>query len=287
MRVASIIRARLKELGLGQKGLAEAAEVTESYISQLLSGKKLPPAPERTDIYPKMDNFLRFPPDELASLARAERLDRLKLRLEGPPEPLLKDVRELILQKCAPRKEDEIRAIFEQQPFGELERFVTRRLLDVVSRVARAELDNESWLREVAELSGDSYAQLRVAILEFLDTDIYNLSSDNCASFLDPLIASWDIDLETFNMEILLNQRLVPGHLKRFVFEQTQPEGIRDEEPGLTEFLSDPSLSGDITADELAFLRRLKFDGKHPSPLYYYRELQNLRDPLHFRPAPQ
>jgi len=28
----------------------------------------------------------------------------------------------------------------------------------------------------------------------------------------------------------------------------------------------------------------LRFKGKRPTPLYYYRELQNLRDPLHFAP---
>ncbi|MGB6718099.1 MAG: hypothetical protein WBE47_14215, partial [Candidatus Acidiferrales bacterium] len=28
---------------------------------------------------------------------------------------------------------------------------------------------------------------------------------------------------------------------------------------------------------------RLRFKGKHPTALYYYRELQNLRDPLSFR----
>jgi hypothetical protein len=27
----------------------------------------------------------------------------------------------------------------------------------------------------------------------------------------------------------------------------------------------------------------LRFKEKRPGPLYYYRELQNLRDPLHFR----
>jgi len=44
-------------------------------------------------------------------------------------------------------------------------------------------------------------------------------------------------------------------------------------------------LSATATAEELAFLKRLKFKGKRPTPLYYYRELQNLRDPLHFRTA--
>ena len=39
MDVGSVIRGRLAELGLEQKDLAAAAEVTESYISQLLSRK--------------------------------------------------------------------------------------------------------------------------------------------------------------------------------------------------------------------------------------------------------
>ena len=45
-----IVRQRLKEIGTEQRDLAAAAEVTESYISQLMTGKKPPPAPERTDI---------------------------------------------------------------------------------------------------------------------------------------------------------------------------------------------------------------------------------------------
>jgi hypothetical protein len=29
-------------------------------------------------------------------------------------------------------------------------------------------------------------------------------------------------------------------------------------------------------------LKTLRFQMRRPAPLYYYRELQNLRDPLHF-----
>jgi hypothetical protein len=53
-------------------------------------------------------------------------------------------------------------------------------------------------------------------------------------------------------------------------------------EPGLKEFLGDSSLSGTATEEEVAFLRKLTFKDRRPTPLYYYRELQNLRDPLHF-----
>jgi hypothetical protein len=55
-------------------------------------------------------------------------------------------------------------------------------------------------------------------------------------------------------------------------------------EPGLKEFLGDAKLSAGITEREIAFLKSLSLDGKRPSVLYYYREMQNLRDPLNFLP---
>ena len=61
MDVCVVIKQRLEELGLEQRDLAAAAEVTESYISQLLTGKKLTPEPSRTDIYEKMGKFLKVP----------------------------------------------------------------------------------------------------------------------------------------------------------------------------------------------------------------------------------
>jgi transcriptional regulator with XRE-family HTH domain len=280
--VCLVIKQRLEELGLEQRQLAAAAEVTESYISQLLTRKKLPPAPGRTDIYDKMGEFLKLPSGRLSKLAEHQRKEELKRSLEDPPAPLFKEVRELILRKCAPNKEKQIRAIFEKQPFSELERLVTQKLLDVVKGVAKEELESESWLHLVARVSGQSYEQMRVIILEFLDTDVFSVSVENCVSFLEPLIESWDIDLATFAVEIVLNRRLAPGHPKKFEFVETDPDQPQ-EELGLKEFLGDPSLSGDATAEEIDFLKRLRFKGKRPTPLYYYRELQNLRDPLHFR----
>jgi hypothetical protein len=111
------------------------------------------------------------------------------------------------------------------------------------------------------------------------------VSVENCVSFLDPLIESWDIDLLTFAMEIVLNRRLAPGDPKRFEFVEKEAEEPSEGEPGLKEFLRDPSLSGDATEEEIEFLERLRLRGKRPTPLYYYRELQNLRDPLNFSDA--
>jgi transcriptional regulator with XRE-family HTH domain len=280
--VSLVIRQRLEEFGLDQRELAQAAEVTESYISQLLTRRKAPPAPNRTDIYEKMDKLLKLPIGELARLAGVQRKEELKRELAEEPAPLFHEVRELILRKCHPNKEAHLRAIFEQQPFGELERLVTKQLLGVVKGVAKEELENEYWLRMVAELGGRSYQEMRVIVLQFLDTDIFHLSRENCVAFLDPLIESWDIDLATFALDIVLNPRVVSGHVRRFEFIERESVEVFVEEPGLREFLEDPALSGTATEEEVTFLKRLKFRGKRPTALYYYRELQNLRDPLHF-----
>jgi transcriptional regulator with XRE-family HTH domain len=282
--VCLVIKERLQILGVGQKDLAAAAEVTESYISQLLTRKKLPPAPDRTDIYEKMGKYLNLSSGTLAKLADLQRRETFKRNFADPPAPLFHEVRELVIRKCTPEKQQQIRAIFEKQPFGELERLVTQKLLDVIKKVAREELKSDKWLRAVARLSGRSYKQMRVVILEFLDTDVFHVSLENCVSFLDPLIDSWDIDLSGFAMQVVLNRRLAPGHPKRFEFVETEPDQPFGGELGLNEFLQNASLSGNMTQEEIEFLKRLRFKGRRPTPLYYYRELQNLRDPLHFAP---
>jgi transcriptional regulator with XRE-family HTH domain len=282
--VSLVIKQRLEELHLEQRDLAAAANVTDSYISQLLTRKKLPPASDRTDIYARMEKFLKLPSGKISKLADHERKEELKKSLGDPPTPLLKEVRELILRKCAPEKEKQVRAIFEKQPFGELERLVIQKLLDVVKNVAKEELESENWLRLVARLVGRSYEHMRVIVLEFLDTDVFNVSVQDCDSFLDPLIESWDIDLATFAMKVVLNRRLAPGGPRKFEFVEREAEWS-EEEPGFKRFLRDRVLSSDATEEEIAFLKRLRFNGKRPTALYYYRELQNLRDPLHFRSA--
>jgi transcriptional regulator with XRE-family HTH domain len=282
MDVPLVLRHRLKELGLVQRDLAAAAHVTESYVSQLLSGKKAPPAPDRTDIYGKMESFLKLPSGDLSKLANLQLIEALRWKLGDPPEPLFREVRALILRKCDLEKSKQIRAIFEKEPFGELERLVTQKLLDVVKGVAKKELDREDWLREVARLSRRSYEQTRVTILEFLDTDIFYVSTEDSVSFLEPLIESWDIDVETFDMAIVLNPSMTSEHVKRLAFVEKKPEQPFEEEPGLNEFLHDTFLSGDTTKEEVEFLKGLRFKTKRPTSLYYYRELQNLRDPLHF-----
>jgi hypothetical protein len=68
----------------------------------------------------------------------------------------------------------------------------------------------------------------------------------------------------------------------RFQYAEASALPGAEEEPGFKEFLRNPGMSGDASDEELAFLKSLKFHRLRPSALYYYRELQSLRDPLHF-----
>jgi len=158
MDISSVIRHRLEELGIGQRDLAVAAEVTESYISQLLAKKKTPPAPDRTDLYEKLAKVLKLPAKELSRLADTQRREELKRRVLDPPRPLFQEFRRLILRKCLGAKRKQITNIFEREPFGEFERFVTQKLLDVAKRVAKEELEDENWIHRV---SGSGQAELR------------------------------------------------------------------------------------------------------------------------------
>ncbi len=283
MNIAGLIKRRLEELGCEQKDLAAAAQVTESYISQLLTGKKSLPAHNRSDIYGKIGAFLKLSPGELAKLAEMQRREELNSKIKEPAQPLYQEVRELILRKCKSEKAKQLRLIFEKEPFGEIERLITQKLLGVAKGVAKEEWKNEAWLRVVARLNHRSYEEVQAIVLEFLEADIFSLSVQNFVYFLDPLIESWDIDLVTFGMKIVLAPELGRERMKQFEFVERELEPAADEEPGLSEFLHNASLSGDVTQEELVFLKRLRFRNKRPSALYYYRELQNLRDPLHFR----
>ena len=283
MDVRLVIKQRLEKLGLEQQDLAAAVQVTESYISQLLTRKKAPPAVNRTDLYERMNAFLRLPKGQLSAMVEAERREELKRKLADPPAPLFKDVRELVVRTCKPEKQSQVREIFETQSFGELERLVSQTLLEVAKGTAKKELENEKWLRRLAQPLYQTYEELRTNILEFLDTDIFNVSPGHCSAILAPLIESWDIDLQTFAMEVALNQNLSSKKNVKFQFVELEAGGNDANDSGFQEFLRNRTMSGDATEEEILFLKSLRFKQNELSALYYYRELQNLRDPLHFR----
>jgi len=242
MDVAVVIRQRLDELGLDQRDLARAARVTESYVSQLLSHKKTPPAPQRTDIYDRMDRFLKFPVGELARVADAQLREERK-RLLGDIAPLFPELRELLVRKSVSAQAEQARAVFERQSFGELERLVAQTLLQVAG----------------------------------VSADVLHITPKQRAR-LDAGVMAWEWDPVSFAIGVTS----ASGERKRFGYvERIDANG--DREKGLLEFLRDTTLSGSATEAELSFLKSLQFKDRRPTALYYYRELQNLRDPLHFR----
>jgi transcriptional regulator with XRE-family HTH domain len=281
--VPLVIRHRLKELGLDQRELAAAANVTESYVSQLLARKKAPPAPRRTEIYNKMEEFLRLPRGELSRLAEVQRKEELKKKAGDPALPLFPEFRALMLRKCRSANGVRIRAILEKEPFGELERLVAQKLLDVAKGVAKQHSGNPMWVGLAGRLGKRTREQTRATLRKLLETDVFSASVETCIPFLESLIESWNIDLETFAIEIILNRGMSTGGRKRFEFVEQEPDQSTMLEPGLKEFLKDKSLSGDATKEEINFLQRLNLNGRRPAPIYYYRALQNLRDPVHFR----
>lgn len=285
MDVSLFITQRLQDLGLGQKDLAVAAEVTESYVSQLLGRKKAPPAPGRTDIYGRMERCLRLAPGELARLATLQRKAQLQQELGGEPEPLFPEIRAMLLRKCVPAHARAVQAVFERQPYGELERLAIRAMLEVTRPVARRRLQDDRWLQALARRTGRSHEETRVAVLELLDAEPSAVTVASYATVLDPLVESWDVDLSTFEFRIVLVGAPPAGGARRFGFA-ARPTGDAGRSPALAAFLGDPALSGDATDEEVAFLRRLEIPGRRPTPLYFYRELQNLRDPLHFESRP-
>ena len=248
MDVALVIRQRLDELQLDQRDLARAAKVTESYVSQILTRKKLAPAPERTDIYDRMDRFLKLPQGELARVAEAH-LREERLRRLGEVAPLFPGLRAILLRKSVPAQREAVRAIIERQSFGELERLVAQTLL------------------QVAGLRGD--------VLDLTQKHLSRLANT---------IHAWEWDPATFALTVhpATGRRAGAGAPKRFAYSE-QDESNGNQEKGLLEFLRDPLLSATASPEELAYLKSLRFKDRRPTALYYYRELQNLRDPLHFR----
>jgi hypothetical protein len=50
---------------------------------------------------------------------------------------------------------------------------------------------------------------------------------------------SWDVDLRTFNMDIVLTSTLGKERLRSFAFVEMEPESQVEDEPGLRDSLQD------------------------------------------------
>src|SRR5437879_9626413 len=86
VKVGQLLRRRLRELKRTPRELAEAVQVTEDYMADLVSGRRRPPAPGRSDLYAPMTKFLRLHRNDLPTCARAEREAAEAARRPDPDE---------------------------------------------------------------------------------------------------------------------------------------------------------------------------------------------------------
>jgi hypothetical protein len=205
IKVSQLVRRRLKELKRTPRELAEAIQVSEEYVADLLGGRRMPPAPGRTDLYDRMTKFLRLHRNDLPTCAKVER------EAEGPktkrPDP---KVRALLLALCEPVKAKKLDRRFtakRDQETAALDRLVASRLLEVAQGFVRRQLDDEVGIRVAANREGVTYLQMRMRLLEFLDTTVESMSVTDHDVFIRPRIGFWDIDLETTAMRIVLRSQ--------------------------------------------------------------------------------
>ena len=202
----------------------------------------MPPAPDRTDIYDKMSRALKLPAGRLSTLADLQRKDDLKRSLSARPRAPVQGGARIDPPEVRTRRTDAGPRDLRE---AALRRARAPRHAEAAGRrqeVAKQELDNDNWLHRVARSAGRSYEHMRVIVLEFLDTDVFNLSVENCVSFLDPLIESWDIDLATFGMRDRAEPAGWPLATPR---SSSSSRGRRsqplEDEPGFKEFLRRPA----------------------------------------------
>lgn len=201
IKVSALIRARLKELKRTPKELAEAVQVSEEYVRDLIAGRRVPPAPGRTDVYDRMTKFLKLHRNDLPACAKAER-DRLAERAKRPDAK----VRALLLSLCEPVKAKKLdrRLTKRDQVTAALDRLIAQRLLEVAQGFVRRQLDDEVGIRVAANREGMSYLEMRMQLLEFLDATVETLAPEDFETFIRPRIGVWDLDLETHAMKIVL-----------------------------------------------------------------------------------
>lgn len=197
MTVRKLLQQGLEDTKRTAADLAQAVEVPVHYVNDLLSGRRRPPLPARTDLYEKMTRYLRLGRTDLSDCARAER-SKDDPRCEPPDSGVRDQMLELCEAETAPkltrrsgRNRDELVDLI-------------RRVLDVAQGSARRSLDDQIPLRIAAARLGTSYPEMRLRVLEFLDASPATLTADDLNHFVRPHIALWDVDLESGVLRVVL-----------------------------------------------------------------------------------
>src|SRR3989440_62114 len=143
VKVGELVRRRLRELKRTPRELADAVQVSEIYIADLVAGRRRPPAPGRMDVYAPMTKFLKLHRNDLPTCAKAERDGETKSRRRPHPE-----IRQQFLALCADpaRARALARRLARKDGVG-LERVIVGRLLEVAQGFVRRQLDDDVGIR--------------------------------------------------------------------------------------------------------------------------------------------
>jgi len=198
-----LILRRLTELERTPADLADALQVPESYVIDLIAGRRRPPNRDCGDLYDRMTKFLRLHRDELSRLRHTGRA----AEANGSRRPQIK-VRRLLFELCEPARAHAVnRGLTDRKRSPALEILIARRLLDVAQSFVRRQLDDEVGIRVAAKREGCSHTEVRLRLIDFLDVTPESLTVSDHEVYLRPRIATWDIDLETHAMKIVLRSR--------------------------------------------------------------------------------
>jgi hypothetical protein len=200
--VGKLVRQRLKEIERTPQELAEAVQLPKKYVDELISGKRRPPLPGRTDVYDRMTTFLKLSRNDLALCASAEREAMAPKRAPGPKA----SIRRLLLEMCEERTAEELEARRVENGGAEMADY-TQRLLDIIQGAVRRMLDDQIGLRLSAQGSGRSYEAMRLRVLEFLDATPDTLTADDLQKFFEPRLTTWDVDMETGVLRVVLRSQ--------------------------------------------------------------------------------
>src|ERR1044071_5069827 len=212
VKVGELVRRRLRELKRTPRELAEAVQVSEVYIADLVAGRRRPPAPGRMDVYAPMTKFLKLHRNDLPTCAKAERDGETKSKRRPHPE-----IRRQFLALCL----DPMRGRARPRPLRPppparrlarkdgvtLERIIVGRLLEVAQGFVRRQLDDDVGIRIAASRDGCTYLEMRMKLMEFLDATPEGLTPEDGEEFVRPRIAGWDLDLDTHAMRIVLRSQ--------------------------------------------------------------------------------
>jgi len=207
IEVRSLLDKRLKELEHTSQALAEAAEVPIEYIDDLMSGKRPPPLPGRSDLYDRMASFLKVALSDLELCATFERGDPSTVKPRAPKPA----IRTALLGLCEPKTAKKLEARRAKQGPAELVGYI-QRVLGVVQRTVRRSLADRMGLRLQARHSGKTYESARLEVLDFLDTTAATLTAAEVAKFIQPRIAKWDVEIDAGVLRVVMQGQEPAGH---------------------------------------------------------------------------